>query len=174
MRRSIHRLLAAVAVAGFLGFAGCQADEAESDSTRSAAAQSLAGVEGAVCGMIVSEQPAPRAQVVHRDGSRRHLCGIADLLFYLEAPSPHGAPIEIYVEAMEIDEDPRDLHFGAHEWIRAEAAVYRIGDERPQLIMGDPVMVYRDRPTAEGAIAHGPVEILDFSELRSRWRNRGA
>ena len=152
--------------------AGCPSGERESDAARSEGARSLAGTEGAVCGMVVSEQPAPRAQVLHRDGTRLFLCGIADLLMHLDAPSPHGAPVEIYVEAMGADEDPREIHYGEHEWIPAEKAIYRIGDERPQLIMGEPVMTYRDRPTAAGAIAHGPIEILDFSELRAWWRDR--
>jgi len=89
---------------------------------------------------------------------------------HLEAPSPHGAAIEIYVEAMEADEDPREIHLGEHEWIRAEDAIFRIGDERPRLIMGRAVMVYRDRATAEKAIRHGPVEFLDFDALQAGWR----
>jgi nitrous oxide reductase accessory protein NosL len=151
---------------------GCPSDEGESGPATTRGAQSLAGSEGAVCGMVVSEQPAPRAQVVHRDGTRLFLCGIGDLLVHLEARSPHGAPVEIYVEAMEVDDDPRDVHLGVHEWVRAEGAAFRIGDERPPLIMGEPIMVYRDRSTAESAVSHGPTEILDFDELRSWWRNR--
>lgn len=149
---------------------GCSADEAEPGDTASQGAQSLSGTEGAVCGMVVSEQPAPRAQVVHRDGTRLFLCGIGDLLVHLEAPSPHGDPIEIYVEAIEVDEDPREIDVSEHEWIRAEDASYRLGDERPHLIMGEPVMVYRDRSTAESAISHGPTRILAFGELQAWWR----
>jgi nitrous oxide reductase accessory protein NosL len=120
--------------------------------------------------MVVSDQPAPRAQVLHRDGTRLYLCGIGDLLAHLEARSPHGAPVDIYVEAMEAHEDPQDIHLGPHEWIRAEDALYRIGDERPRLIMGRPVMVYRDRMTAQSAVSHGPTKILDFDEIRAWWR----
>jgi len=121
--------------------------------------------------MIVSEQPAPRAQVLHRDGTRLYLCGVADLMLHLAAPSPHGQPVEIYVEAMEADEDPRAARFGEHEWVRAGDAVYRVGDERPPLIMGEPVMVYRDRETAESAISHGPTTLLNFDQLQARWRH---
>jgi nitrous oxide reductase accessory protein NosL len=163
----------ATALAAFLGafvLAGCPSGDTESDLERSKGPLSLANTEGAVCGMVVSEQPAPRAQVVHRDGTRLYLCGIADLLVHLEAPSPHGIPADIYVELMEADEDPREISFAEHEWIRAERALYRIGDERPRLIMGVPIMVYRDRPTAEAAIAHGPTEILDWGELQAWWR----
>ena len=152
--------------------AGCPAGDGARDAASSDGPQSLAGTEGAVCGMFVSEQPAPRAQVLHRDGTRLFLCGITDLLVHLDARSPHGEPVDIYVEAMEIDEDPREIQLGEHEWIRAEDALYRIGDERPQLIMGEPVMVYRDRTTAENAISHGPTEILDFEELKTWWRRR--
>lgn len=150
----------------------CSTSEHETDSAQRSGTQSLAGAEGAVCGMVVSEQPAPRAQVVHRDGTRLHLCGIVDLLVHLDARSPHGEPTEIYVEAMEVDEDPREVSFGEHDWIRAESAIYRIGDERPQLIMGEPVMVYRDRASAESAVAHGPTTILDFDGLRAWSRQR--
>ncbi|MAG32271.1 MAG: hypothetical protein CL908_15415 [Deltaproteobacteria bacterium] len=151
---------------------GCTAGDVDSDPAPGEIAEALSGAEGAVCGMVVSEQPAPRAQVVHRDGTRLFLCGMADLLVHLEARSPHGAPVDIYVEAMEVHEDPREIHRGEHDWIRAESAVYRIGDERPQLVMGEPVMVYRDRRTAESAVAHGPTEILSFDELRVWWRRR--
>ena len=157
---------------GAMLLVACPSDEGEPASRNGEGAQSLAGAEGAVCGMVLSSQPAPRAQVVHRDGTRLYLCGISDLLVHLEAPSPHGAPVEIYVEAMEPDEDPREIQMGEHEWIRAEDAVYRVGDERPRLIMGEPVMVYRDRSTAQQAISHGPTEILDLGELRARWRSR--
>jgi nitrous oxide reductase accessory protein NosL len=122
--------------------------------------------------MVVSEQPAPRAQVLHRDGTRQFLCGISDLLVHLEAPSPHGAPVEIFVEAMEADEDPAQIELREHAWIRAEDALYRLGDERPPFIMGTPVMVYRDRATAARAISHGPTRVLDFRELRDWWRDR--
>jgi nitrous oxide reductase accessory protein NosL len=153
-------------------FFACSSGEGDAERAGQVGAMSLAGAEGAVCGMVVSEQPAPRAQVVHRDGTHLYLCGIADLLLHLEARSPHGEPVEIYVEVMEPDEDPREILFAEHEWVRAENATSRIGDERPRLIMGEPVMVYRDRPTAERAVAHGPTTILDFDELRAWWRNR--
>jgi nitrous oxide reductase accessory protein NosL len=167
---TLRRLMLCVSIAAVV--AGCPAEQDPGDRVRSEGAVSLAGAEGAVCGMVVSEQPAPRAQVLHRDGTRLFLCGIADLLIHLDARSPHGAPLEIYVEAMQADEDPREIRLGEHEWIRAEDALYRIGDERPPLIMGAPVMVYRDRATAKSAIAHGPTEILDFAQLQAWWRNR--
>jgi nitrous oxide reductase accessory protein NosL len=124
--------------------------------------------------MVVSEQPAPRAQVLHRDGTRLFFCGISDLLVHLQAPSPHGAPVEIFVEVMEVDEDPREIHIGEHDWIRAEEAVYRVGDLRPPFIMGVPVMVYRDAASADRAISHGPTRQLDFEQLQTWWRSRAS
>jgi len=173
-RAEVHSVIARSAFASLIALllVGCSSDEVGTGPAASQGARSLGGTEGAVCGMVVSEQPAPRAQVVHRDGTRLFLCGIGDLLVHLEARSPHGAPIEIYAEAMEIDEDPREVDFSEHEWIRAEDATYRIGDERPHLIMGEPVMVYRDRLTAESALSHGPTRILDFGELQDWWRSR--
>jgi nitrous oxide reductase accessory protein NosL len=148
---------------------GCSSGEREAHDVGSQGATSLAGAEGAVCGMVVSEQPAPRAQVLHRDGTRLFFCGIGDLLVHLDAPSPHGAALEIYVEVMEVDEDPRDVHFGPHEWMRAQEATYRIGDGRPPLIMGAPVMVYRDPESAERAVSHGETTVLDFDALMAWW-----
>jgi len=152
--------------------AACAEETNDLDHVLRGHPQSMLGTEGAVCSMVVSEQPAPRAQVLHRDGTRLFLCGIADLLIHLDSPSPHGMPVEIYVEAMEIDEDPREISRGEHEWIRAESAIYRIGDERPPIIMGAPVMVYRDREEAGEAISHGPTVILEFEELQHWWRDR--
>jgi nitrous oxide reductase accessory protein NosL len=151
---------------------GCPAGDNGEAPVRSDAPQSLAGSEGAVCGMVVSEQPAPRAQVEHRDGTRAFFCGITDLLVHLDVPSPHGAPIAIFVEVMEADEDPREIQLHEHDWVRAEGAVYRLGDDRPRLIMGQPVMTYRDQATAERALAHGPTQVLDWNELRFWWQEQ--
>jgi len=124
--------------------------------------------EGAVCGMLVREQSAPRSQVVHRDGERAFLCSIGDLLAYLAAPSPHGAPVRVLVEVMEPTQDPAESHTGDHPWIDAEAGVYVVGIERPR-VMGAAVLVYRDRAAAEAVIAGTSAKILSWSELEPWW-----
>lgn len=168
--RAVTSLIAVIALMALVVLAGCWSDEDEAQRATNSGAGSIADAEGAVCGMVIKDQPAPRAQVVHRDGTRLFLCGIADLMVHLEAPSPHGSPVAIFVEAMEAHEDPREIHLGDHEWIHAQDAIFRIGDQRPAMIMGRPAMVYRDRSTAEKALQHGPVEILDFEEFQAWWR----
>ena len=42
--------------------------------------EALADQEDAVCGMLVRDQSAPRAQVVHRDGARFFFCSLGDLM----------------------------------------------------------------------------------------------
>jgi nitrous oxide reductase accessory protein NosL len=126
--------------------------------------------EGAVCGMIVRDQSAPRGQVIHRDGERAFLCSIGDLLAYLEAPSPHGDPASVLVEVMDPSEDPWETHVGAHPWIPARDGVYVVGVRRRQ-IMGPPVLVYRDRASAERVIAGTDGRVLDYPELVGWWRD---
>ena len=131
----------------------------------------LADQEGAVCGMIVRDQSAPRGQVMHRDGERSFLCSIGDLLAYLEAPSPHGAPARVLVEVLQPTQDPAESHTGAHPWITAEEGIYVVGIERKR-IMGAPVLVYRDRAAAEQVIAGTSAKILSWDELGPWWADQ--
>lgn len=124
----------------------------------------------AVCGMLVRDQPAPRGQVVHRDGERAFTCSVADLLAYLQAPSPHGAASAVFVEVLPPDANPIELHTDAHEWTQATSAAYVVGIERAG-IMGEPVLAYREAESA-GRAAVGPdTTTLDFTGLQSWWRD---
>lgn len=126
--------------------------------------------EDAVCGMLVREQSAPRAQIVHRDGSRLFFCSLGDMLVYLSAPSPHGRAEAIFVEVLEPAEDPLQSHAGVHPWLAAEDAAYVVGIERPG-IMGEPVLAYADRSQAERAMrGHDGARMLDIAELRDWWQ----
>ncbi len=134
--------------------------------------EAIANQEDAVCGMLVREQSAPRAQVSHRDGTRAFFCSVADLLAYLEAPSPHGTVLRTYLEVMEPDESPTRSHTRAHPWSEAGQASFVVGLKRPS-IMGPPVMVYRDPDAAALAQGGNPnTRILDFDGLRDWWRHR--
>lgn len=134
----------------------------------------IADQEDAVCGMLVREQSAPRAQVVHRDGERAFFCSIGDLLVYLDAPSPHGPVREIFVEVMDAGEDPAKHHTGPHPWHGARSATYVVGVERPA-IMGEPVLAYADPAEARRvAEAHAGARVLEFEALLERWRARQA
>jgi len=150
--------------------AGC----AEDDSIREAvdlAPIAITDQEGAVCGMLIREQSAPRSQVVHRDGERSFVCSIGDLLAYLAAPSPHGAPVRVLVEVLEPTQDPAESHTGPHPWIAAEEGVYVVGIERPG-IMGTPVLIYRERSAAEQVVAGTSAKIMDWDGLGAWWAMR--
>jgi nitrous oxide reductase accessory protein NosL len=131
----------------------------------------IADQEGAVCGMLVREQSAPRAQIVHRDGERAFVCSIGDLLAYLAAPSPHGAPARVLVEALHPRQNPAESHPGAHPWIQAEDGVYVVGIAREQ-IMGAPVLIYRDLASASQVIAGTSAKILTWEELGPWWEQQ--
>ncbi|MDP6207588.1 MAG: nitrous oxide reductase accessory protein NosL, partial [Roseibacillus sp.] len=105
MTRSVSILLLAL-----LAQWGLACDSPEAPLSRpEIGPEAISNQEDAVCGMLVREQSAPRAQVIHRDGTRAFFCSVADLLAYLEAPSPHGAVLRTYLEVMEPDESPAQL-----------------------------------------------------------------
>jgi len=168
MRRFV--LLAAVIAALAPSITGCGPSDDEAGSV-SLAPVEIADQAGAVCGMLVRDQSAPRAQVIHADGERSFLCSIGDLLVYLDAPSPHGDPLQVLVEVMEPDEDPLESHLEPHPWMGAADAAYVIGIERPG-IMGEPVMVYIDDETAQQVTAGTAARVVDFDGLRRWWASR--
>lgn len=151
---------------------GCTPEDA-SDRAGAFEPVEIADQEDAVCGMLVRDQSAPRAQVIHRDGERSFLCSIGDLLVYLEAPSPHGAPSKVLVESMDPSEDPSQSHTGPHPWILAEDGVYVVGIER-RGIMGAPVLVYRSREAARQVTEGTTARVLDFEELQHWWKRRAS
>ena len=107
--------------------------------------------ECVVCGMVVSEQPPPRGQAIHRDGTHAFACSLGDLRAFLQAPSPLGPPVAVYVEALGDDLDAQ----GPLPWVAAASATYVSGVDRP-LVMGVPLLSYADRAAAERAAAtHG-------------------
>ena len=131
--------------------------------------EALADQEGAVCGMLVRDQSAPRAQVVHRDGTRFFLCSLGDLMVYLSNPSPHGRAIEVFVEVMKAEEDPALSHTEPHPWVAADGAFHVVGVERTR-IMGRPVLSYEDRTTAEAVASRHPgARVVDFPGLEAWW-----
>jgi len=149
----------------------CEPDSAR-DSAATIAPAPIADQEDAVCGMLVREQSAPRAQVVHRDDSRFFFCSVGDLLAHLAAPSRHGAVQRVFVEVMDPGEDPLASHTGAHPWIDADEAVFVVEVER-RGVMGAPVLVYRDSEAAAQVLQHSAsARSLDFVELKRWWDAR--
>jgi len=132
--------------------------------------QELADQECAVCGMTARLQSAPRAQVMHRDGTELFFCSIGDLLVHRSAPSPHGKVVAIFVESMQASEEPGRAHVDPHPWIAAAEATFVVGIERPD-IMGEPVLVYRDGAEAESIVrAHPGSRALDLAGLEIWWQ----
>jgi nitrous oxide reductase accessory protein NosL len=150
--------------AALLALAGC--DESQRKSSEGAAkASKLGNHECASCGMLVREQPSPRGQLVHRDGTRAHFCSIADMLTYLKAPSPHGRAKAVFVEAMPPDvEQPLAHDTAPRPWIRAEKATFVTGFERKR-IMGKPYLVYDERDSAARIAESLGARVVDWKTL---------
>jgi nitrous oxide reductase accessory protein NosL len=99
----------------------------------------LEAAECDVCGMIVTEQPAPRGQALHRHGERAWFCSIGDMRAYMQAPNPRGEPVGAWVELMPASIEPASTDATARPWTTAADAHYVVGIERP-LVMGRPAL----------------------------------
>lgn len=134
---------------------GCGGDAPDPVETAAPAPFDLA--ECAVCGMVVREQPAPRGQVLRRDGTREHACSLGDLRALAEIPSPHGKAVAAWVEAVPPGVAPDALGTAPLPWLPAEQAWYVAGFERP-LVMGVPLLSYAEpdaaRTAAQGLRGH--------------------
>jgi nitrous oxide reductase accessory protein NosL len=130
--------------------AGCESKRGGTAARAAASAAPIGLSECAACGMVVREQPAPRGQVVHRDGTRVFLCSLGDLAQYLQSPSPHGDATDVFVEVLTPSEEPTKKDTAEHAWVRAADAHYVVGVARPG-VMGRPVLAYRSPADAEAA-----------------------
>jgi len=128
--------------------------------------ESIGTSECATCGMVVAEQPAPRGQLVHRDGTRTFFCSLGDLYHYQAAPSPHGKALAIFVEVLDPANDPLALDLAEQPWAPVGEASFVLGLKRVG-IMGTPLVAYQSREDAEKtAQAHG-ARSLDWASLAS-------
>ncbi len=142
---------------------GCGAEETAEPVDSSA--RDFEDQECAACGMIVREQPSPRGQQVHRDGTRVYACSIADLHAYAAAPSSHGEAIATYVEVLPVDADPAASSTEARPWVPAEDASFVLGVERNN-VMGRPVLAYATRADAESAAERLGGRVVDYAGLQ--------
>lgn len=126
---------------------GAGADVAPSASARP---EPISDHECGSCGMIVREQPSPRAQLVHRDGTHAWFCSIADLVAYQGSPSPHGRVERAWVEALPADFDPQANEVAQEDWVEAERATFVLGVER-DMVMGTPALSFASADEARAA-----------------------
>lgn len=141
---------------------GCDDAETVAVDTR---ASSIAATSCEVCGMVVAEQPAPRGQLVYRDGTRAHFCSLGELRASVQGRSPHGSPVALYVEALPADFDPATNTAVEHPWIPAEGATYLTGATRP-MVMGLPLLSFADEEEARAAAARLGLGVADWSAVR--------
>lgn len=108
---------------------------------------SLHQAECAVCGMVVAEQPAPRGQLVYRDGTHHHVCSVEELRAQAQQRSPLGQPVALYVEVLP---DPAAELTAEQPWVPVEEASFVFGADRP-FVMGRPVLAFDDSLAADAA-----------------------
>ncbi len=158
LRRAVLALTLAAALATCAKAPGAGAAPA-------VAAVAIGPHECAACGMVVAEQPFPRGQLVHRDGTRAFFCSLGDLVQYLQAPSPHGKPAGVFVEVAPPTLDPATPATDPQPWRPAEEARYLLGAER-RGIMGPPVLSFASARDADAARARlGPLKPHTWSSL---------
>ncbi len=120
---------------------GCRSQSNQDGQQAVVSAEPIDVQECAACGMVVREQPAPRGQVVHRDGTRAYFCSLGDMLQYIKTPSPHGAVAQVFVELLDPSVDPNKPRVELRPWAPAEKTTFVVGVPRPG-IMGKPVLAY--------------------------------
>ena len=136
----------------------------EMGDSESLTADAIGHATCAACGMVVSEQPAPRGQMIHRDRTRVFFCSLGDMVRYYEAPSPHGQPVAVYVELMDPSTSPTLLSMEPRPWAQGQETAYVLGLPRTG-IMGEPIMAYATEAQADQVIrAHGG-HLVEWNDL---------
>jgi nitrous oxide reductase accessory protein NosL len=145
----------------------CGDDESTPERSEVPAAD-FDGDECAACGMIVREQPSPRGQLVHADGTRLYFCSVADMVTYVESPSPHGSVVAAFVEQNDPDRaDPLAYDMGRRPWIPTPRAHFVVGIERPR-VMGRPVLSYATTEDASRVAERLGAETTTWNGLHGR------
>lgn len=165
--------LALLTLLSVLLVCACNSSEKNGRGNTAAAAEAITTAECATCGMVVREQPAPRAQLVHRDGTRAYFCSIGDLLQYLLAPSQHGGAEAIFVEVMTPSEDPTNPDTHPHAWKPVEESTFVVGVER-RGVMGSAVLSYATEADAAAAVERFGGKRRNFEQLRQSARRGSA
>ncbi|MBT8037207.1 MAG: nitrous oxide reductase accessory protein NosL [Verrucomicrobiae bacterium] len=154
----IPSLLAMVALVA------CNREKLESTQEAAVVANNVETETCSACGMVVREQPAPRGQVVFRDGSREFLCAIDDLVRFLEVPSPKGKPVKIFAEVMADGHDIADMDASTKPWLEADKVFFVTGIERGG-VMGAPALTYQTKEAAQKAAEKFNGKVVTFKQL---------
>lgn len=155
----------AVLVLGSVGAVGCGGGAAATAQVAAVAVEP-GGAECAVCGMVVREQPSPRGQVLHRDGSHQHFCSIGDMRAYLQTPGPLGAPVASFVEVMPAGTNLYERDPAPRPWVAAEDASYVV-DFRRIGVMGLPVGSFATPADAAAAAPGVQGRVTTWEALRA-------
>ncbi len=161
---SLHILVILCASVALFGLTGCDQGGDDSADNTGAEAESFGLEECTSCGMVVREQPAPRGQAVHRDGTRKFFCALSDLLYYIETPSPHGQITDIFVEVLPADADPSEPDPSERDWLEAEKAQFIVGVDRPH-VMGRPVLAYSPEVDVATLAERFDGQVVEWEEL---------
>lgn len=114
------------------------------------------------CGMVVSEQPSPRGQIVYRDGVHAHACSLGDLALLAAAPSPHGKPVAVFVEPQDAVDDAVAVDRAAQPQAPATSLHFVAGVARPG-IMGAPLLAFRDAARAKAEAGRRGGRVVDWA-----------
>ena len=114
---------------------GCDSSKGGGAVEAAVTAAPLTVEECSACGMVVAEQPAPRVQVVHRDGERMFLCSVGDSVHHLADGSRHGAAKGVFVEVLDPAADPTVTDPTKRPWRDATKSSFVVGVKR-QGVMG--------------------------------------
>lgn len=129
--------------------------------------------ECGACGMVVSEQPAPRGQVMHRDGVRVFFCSVGDLAQYLRTPSPHGKAQAVWIERMAPDAPPLTIDTHPRPWARPAELSFVLGLPRPG-VMGPAVMSYAEEADAIRVAGNHQARVLGWDALQAEITDPGS
>lgn len=150
---------------------GCDERVEEPKAVTLVTPQPIGHSECAACGMVVREQPAPRIQVVHRDGERAYFCSIGDSLHYLADKNSHGEAAAVYVEVLESVMDPQLRDTDEKEWLLVSETAFVTGVARSG-IMGEPVLSFRSVSAAEEAAKRHGGAVATWADVQRKLLSR--
>ncbi|MCP4498830.1 MAG: hypothetical protein GY822_02550 [Deltaproteobacteria bacterium] len=146
-RASVRGLLLIALLGSYFVLVACDKRVVAEIESTAMTPEDLRGKECAACGMVVAEQPAPRGQLVRRDGTREFFCSVGDMHVHLNIPSPHGKPALIWVETLPSSMKLDDRELQEQPWKNVNDVVFITGVKRKG-IMGKPVLVQETQAEA--------------------------